>query len=175
MTRGSRTDRAHPRPARNPCPTLREPTRWLFDGSDPRGDLPTAEADAVESMRIEYEEPLYAPLPETAVEAVRELFRGFHAHTPYRRLATIEQADDQTILVTGEKRSSKSDADGFEPHIHDRDVEAMQSELTDFFGPLWRVRRRSGAAGRDPIEGRVVIRRVVGRRFHHPGTEGDRQ
>ncbi|MFW5921817.1 MAG: hypothetical protein ACOCRC_00780 [Halodesulfurarchaeum sp.] len=155
---------------------IAEPSDWLFDGSEPQRDLPRDEAEQVAALAITYDEPICTPLSESAVEGVRELFRGFYAHTPYRQIATVERVDEETIAVSGEKRPSASDPDGWEPHIHDRDVEALQSRLVEFFGPLWRVRRRAADPDR-PAETRGVIeiRRVVGRRFHYPGAEGDRQ
>ncbi len=146
-----------------------EPSVWLFDGADPARDLPPEEAEAVRKLRVTFDEPICTALPDTAVEAVRELFRGFYSHTPYRRVSEIEQVDAETIVVTGEKRPHVDDADGWEPHIHSQDIETMQSELTAFFGPLWRVRRKRENTDRSNAEpGTVVIRRVVGRRFHYP-------
>ncbi|MFB6085270.1 MAG: hypothetical protein ABEJ84_00460 [Halodesulfurarchaeum sp.] len=155
---------------------IAEPSEWLFDGSEPGRDLPPAEAEEVAALSLTYDEPICTTLPESAVEAVRELFRGFYAHTPYRRIAAVERVDEETIAVYGETRSSASGADDWEPHLHTQDVDDLQTLLIEYFGPLWRVRRReppldrSGEAG-----GAVEISRVVGRRFHYPGAEGDRQ
>lgn len=152
---------------------LTEPSVWLFDGADPASDLPPEEAEEVTALSVTFDEPICAHLPDNAVEAVRELFRGFYSHTPYRRISAIEQADAETIVVYGEKRLHADDADGWEPHIHSQDIESMQSELTTFFGPLWRVRRKQENTGRSkPEPGAVVIRRVVGRRFHYPDHGG---
>lgn len=153
-----------------------EPSVWLFDGADPARDLPPEEAAAVTSLSVTFDEPICTPLPDTAVEAVTELFRGFFSHTPYRRISAIEQADAETIVVYGDKRPHADDADGWEPHIHSQDIESMQAELTAFFGPLWRVRRKREDTDRSNAEpGTVVIRRVVGRRFHYPdqGEQSD--
>jgi hypothetical protein len=152
-----------------------EPTDWLFDGANPARDLPASEADRVTELSLTYDDPVCTSLPDSAVDGIRELFRGFFAHTPYRRLGTIERVDDATIAVHAESRTSATEPGGWEPHVHDRDVESMQAQLIEYFGPLWRIRRRRGADEGEPVDGVLEVRRVVGRRFHYPGAEGDRQ
>ena len=153
---------------------IAEPSDWLFDGTDPERDLRTEEAEQVRAQSVIFGEPICTPLPESAVDAVRELFRGFYSHTPYRRLSAFEQPDDETIVVSGEKRSHVDDPDGWEPHIHTRDIEAMQAELTSFFGPLWRIKRKQAEDDRSQtVPGTLVIRRVIGRQFHYRDQEGE--
>ncbi|MFB6109739.1 MAG: hypothetical protein ABEJ60_02540 [Halodesulfurarchaeum sp.] len=141
-------------------PEIDEPSTWLFDGSDPRRDLPPAEAEQVAAMTIEYGDPIYAPLPETAVEAVTELLRGFYAHTPYRRIAGVERTDERTVRVLAEKRSSSREDTAWRPAVHSAHVRDIQAELTEYFGPLWRARTAEEA-------GTVLVGRVIGREFHY--------
>ncbi|MGM0372425.1 MAG: hypothetical protein ACQEQJ_07965 [Halobacteriota archaeon] len=138
-----------------------EPSVWLFDGQDPGRDLPAAEAAQVESMALTYDEPIWAPLPDTAVEAVTELFRGFYAHTPYRQIAAIEREDEYTVALHAEHR--ESNRDDWDPHVHATHAAEMQETLSDYFGPLWRASREASDNG----TGTVHIHRVVGRKFHY--------
>ncbi len=146
-----------------------EPSDWLFDGSDPAADLPAAEAERIAQLSIEFDEPICTSLPDSAEAAVTELFRGFFAHTPYRRIASIERIDDTTLAVRIEHREHADDADGWVPAVHDRTIEGLQATLIDFFGPLWRIcRHRAVDTNRDHEPGTVSIQRVEGRAFHYP-------
>lgn len=151
-----------------------EPSDWLFDGSDPAADLPAAEADRIGALSIEFDEPVYSTLPDSAEAAVTELFRGFYAHTPYRRFAAIERVDETTLQVRVERREHADAEDGWAPEVHDRTVEALQAKLNAFFGPLWRIRRKPAvAAGGEDKPGTLVVRRVEGRRFHYRDSGAD--
>jgi len=147
--------------------TIAEPSVWAFDGEQPARDLPADEAARVEEMTIQFDEPICSELPENAVDAIREVLRGFYEYTPYRRIAAIEREDPYCVAVRGETRQSSHKDDGWEPEIHPNDVASMQSTLVDFFGPLWRVRRIDDLAGGEECPGSAVVRRVVGRRFHY--------
>lgn len=145
-------------------PDVAEPSTWLFDGRDPHRDLPPAEAEQVAAMTIEYGDPVYATLPETTVDAVSELLRGFYAHTPYRRLAGVERVDEQAVRVRAEQRASSRDETEWVPEIHPEHVAAIQSRLIEYFGPLWRARAGEAA-------GSVLVRRVIGREFGYPNHD----
>ena len=150
-----------------------EPSDWLFDGTDPAADLPPSEADRIADLSLVFDDPICSRLPESSRSAVRELFRGHFAHTPYRRFAGIEREDERTLLVRAEKREHANEAEGWEPHIHDRTIEALQDLLIDFFGPLWRIhRKRSDDSGTGYEPGTVVVRRVKGRHFHYREEHG---
>lgn len=153
---------------------IEEPSVWGFDGEDPGRELPKTEANRVEALAIRFDEPIWTPLPDTATEAVREAFRGFFEHTPYRRLATIEQVEECQIVVRAETReSNRADAE-WEPALHPADVESMQTTLSDLFGPLWRIRPREQGPETDPSPGTAVVGRMIGRRFHyHTETKAD--
>lgn len=149
-------------------PQRPEPSDWLFDGTDPAADLPADEAEQIAGLSIEFDDPICTPLPESAESAVSELFRGFYAHTPYRRLTAIERADETTLLVRAEKREHVDAENGWKPQVHDQAIEELQAQLAAFFGPLWRIRRRRATGPESESEpGTLVIRRVEGRQFHY--------
>lgn len=149
-----------------------EPAVWLFDGARPERDLPEAEAEAVASMGIVYGDPLLDRLPESAVAGVRELLRGFFAHTPYRRIRSVEREDERTVRIDVERRESHHGGD-WERWLHPADARAMQDRLCESFGPLWRLRRGNAEAD-TPTPGTAHVHRMLGRQFRYRGESDER-